>query len=252
MTLSLVIVTCFAMSFTAVGCDCASCSRRFSLALHAGCATHAFELCCTVFLLDAEFRLLFPFCLLLSSVFLLNVASSSERLLFFPAMHRLSAECGRLCSPGFVPRCRRVLPRSGGAFLPSYPNFVLQALRAPFLRLPCPCCVELLTLSYHILSQARRLEICNIEPGDCAAVCSGGGHRFVLDLAAGHHRGFLCFSRHMWSRCSFLRDLDRFLKLRHVGEFPGCPHFIWDISLKELEKRISAAFLTIITRSLCN
>ena len=60
-------------------------------------ATHAFELCCAVFLLDAEFRLLFPFCLLPSSVLLLNVASSSERLLFFLAVHRLSAECGRLC-----------------------------------------------------------------------------------------------------------------------------------------------------------
>ena len=35
-----------------------------------------------------------------------------------------------------------------------------------------PCCVELFTLSYQTLSQARRLEICNIEPGDCAAVCS--------------------------------------------------------------------------------
>ena len=115
----------------------------------------------------------------------------------------------------------------------------------------CPCCVELLTLSYHILSQARRLEICNIEPGDCAAVCSGCGHRYVLDLAAGHLRGFLCLSWQMWSRCSCLRDLDLFLKL-HVGEFPGCPHFIWDISLVELEKRISAAFLTFITRSLCN
>ena len=33
---------------------------------------------------------------------------------------------------------------------------------------------------------------------------------------------------HLWSRCSFLRDLDLFLKLRHVEEFPGCPHFIWD------------------------
>ena len=39
----------------------------------------------------------FLFCLLPSSVFLLNVASSSERLLFFLAVHRLSAECGHLC-----------------------------------------------------------------------------------------------------------------------------------------------------------
>ena len=110
----------------------------------------------------------------------------------------------------------------------------------------CPCCVELLTLPYHILSQARWLEICNIEPGDCAAVCSRSGIGVCFGPAASHHRGSLCFSLHMWSRCSFLRDLDLFLKLRHVGEFPG------DISLVELEKRIPAAFLTIITRSLCN
>ena len=34
-----------------------------------------------------------------------------------------------------------------------------------------PCCVELLTLPYHILSQARRLEICNIAHDNSAAVC---------------------------------------------------------------------------------
>ena len=28
----------------------------------------------------------------------------------------------------------------------------------------------------------------------------------------------------MWGRDSFLRNLDLFLKLRHVEEFPGCPH----------------------------
>ena len=78
-------------------------------------------------------------------------------------------------------------------------------------------------LSYHILSQARLLEICNIELGDCR---SGIKNR---DLAASHRLGHLCFSWHAWSRCSFLRDLDLFLKLRHVEEFPGCPHFIWVI-----------------------
>ena len=52
-----------------------------------------------------------------------------------------------------------------------------------------------------------------------------------LDFAASHHLGHLCFSWHVWNRCSFLRYLDPFLKLRHVEEFPGCPHFIWDILL---------------------
>ena len=90
-------------------------------------------------------------------------------------------------------------------------------------------CVELLTLSYHFLSQARWLEVCIIAPGDCDAVCSRSGIGNFLDLAASHHRDHLCFSWHVWGRCSYLRDLDLFLKLRHVGEFPGCPHFIWDI-----------------------
>ena len=64
--------------------------------------------------------------------------------------------------------------------------------------------------------------------------------------------GAVCASHGTRSRCRLLRDLDLFLKLRHVGEFPGCPHFIWDKSLVELKRQISAAFLTVITRSLCN
>ena len=39
------------------------------------------------------------------------------------------------------------------------------------------------------------------------------GHRYVLDLAASHRLGHLCFSWHVWSRCSFLRNFDLFLKL---------------------------------------
>ena len=63
----------------------------------------------------------------------------------------------------------------GGAFLPSNPNLVLKALLAPVSSAAYPCCVEILTLSYHIVSQARRLKICNIELCDCAAVCSRSG-----------------------------------------------------------------------------
>ena len=145
--------------------------------------------------------------------------------LFVLAMCCLSADCGRLCCPGFVPRCRRALPRSGGL------SCRLTQSRAPSTSgtvslAAHPCCVELLTLSYH-LSQARRLGICNIEPGDCAAVCEMSAS--LQDLTVSHSLGQLFFSWHVWSRCSFLRDLDLFLKLRQVEEFPGCPHFILDI-----------------------
>ena len=64
--------------------------------MYAGGHFHAFELCELVSLRNADISFLFPFCLSLISVFLLNAASFAERLCFL-AMHRLSAECGRLC-----------------------------------------------------------------------------------------------------------------------------------------------------------
>ena len=123
------------------------------------------------------------------------------------------------------------------------PNLVLQALLA-LSSAACPCCVELLTLSYRILSQARRLETCKIDgdcaavPGDCAAVCSRSGIKKNRDLAASHRLGHLCFTWHVWSRCNFLRDLHLFLKVRYVVELPGCEHFIGDVSRVELEMQI--------------
>ena len=107
-----------------------------------------------------------------------------------------------------------------------------------------PCCVELLTISYHILSQARRLEISNVEPGDCAAVCSRSAslHLASALLSALSQASKIGTSLRVivWVICAshgtcgvaavFLHDLDLFLKLRHVEEFLGCPHFIWDIS----------------------
>ena len=77
----------------------------------------------------------FPSYLLLSPVFLLNVAVFADLALYLAV--------DGLC-------------------------LVLVELSCPLTQ----CCVELLPLSYHILSQARRLEICNIEPANCAAVCS--------------------------------------------------------------------------------
>ena len=139
-------------------------------------------------------------------VFLLNDVSS-----LLVAVHGLSAECGRLCWPGFVPCCLRALPRSGGAFLLSYPNLLLQALLAPFLRLPV-LVVWSFSRSVTTFSQARRLDICDTSPGDCAAVCSRSaslhlgelscgllevGLRHVLDLAASHRLGHLYLSWHV-------------------------------------------------------
>ena len=81
------------------------------------------------------------------------------------------------------------------------------------------------------------------------------GLRCVLDLAASHHLGHLCLFLHLWSHCSFLRNLDQLPEtLRHHVDkkFPVCPHFIWDISLVETRDANFTAFLTVITRSLCN
>ena len=72
-----------------------------------------------------------------------------------------------------------------------------------------------------------------------ALLSAQGLHRYVLDLVASPHLGHLCFSWHVWGRGSFLLlNLDLYQELRHVEEFPGCPHFIWDISCVELERQI--------------
>ena len=164
----------------------------------------------------------FSFHLLLSSVFLLSVASFSQRLLFFLAMHRVSAECGSLLSWLSTSQSEAFASVWWSPLTQSRASSTSGAdSSAAYL------CVELFTLSYHCLSQARPLEICNIEPGDCAAVCSRSGIK-NRDLAANHHRGHLCFSRDVWGRCGSLRDLDLFLNLRLVDEFPGCRHFILD------------------------
>ena len=54
-------------------------------------------------------------------------------------------------------------------------------------------CVEHFTLSYHFVSQARQLEICNIEPGDCAAVCSrSGSFHLATALLSARGRASVC------------------------------------------------------------
>ena len=135
------------------------------------------------------------------------------------------------------------------SFLALLPNLVLQALLTPFLRLRILVVVgsfsrSLTTFSLKLAgSRSATLSLATV------LLSAPGRASKNRDFIASHLLGHLCFSWHVWSRCSFLRDHDLFLKLRHVGEFPGCPHFIWDISCVELERLISAAFLTVITRS---
>ena len=149
------------------------------------------------------------------------------------------------------------LPR--WSFLALLP-LVLQARLAPIPRLPILAvwsCSRPLSLSLKLV--CCRLEICNIVPGECAAVCSRSASLHPateLRSARGratacsgpcceHRLGHLCLPLHLRSHCSFLRDLDLFLKLFDITStrnFPWCPHFTWDISLVELEMQISRRF----------
>ena len=111
----------------------------------------------------------------------------SSLSLLLVALHSLSSGMRplpdadvRLCSPGFVPRCPRALPRSGGAS---------SALDLQHLTWRLPCCL--------------RLRCCLLEVG----------RRHVLDLAASHRLDHLCLLLQLWSHVSFLRNLDLFLKL---------------------------------------
>ena len=140
MNSSLVVVTCFAISF-ALRSDA---TARLVLGASLSCIArgrqfHAFGLC--------EIS---SFCWM--------------RILVFSFLFTCCCTQSLCC--GLVPRCRRSLTRSGGAFLLSF-TLVLQARMAPFLWLPLLGAFECSLPP----PQARRLEICNIEPGD-GAVCS--------------------------------------------------------------------------------
>ena len=134
---------------------------------------------------------------------------------------------------------------------------MLPARLAPFLRLPLLGAFSC-SLSP---SQARSLEICNIEPGDCAAVCSRsaslhlatellsarGRARHVLDFVATHrldHLHCLCIFDHLLknSLTSHRQEVSRVSAL-HLRRLAGrsrcaCPHSIWDISLVEFERQV--------------
>ena len=164
-----------------------------SLALHAG-ATHAFELCGISSFCRMRIRLLFP---------PLRYVSSAEKVSSsLVAVQSLSAECGRFCCPGFVRRCLRA------------------------------CLGGVVTLSHHLLSHARRLEICHSTPGDFAAVSSRSGIGMfwtllrVLSWVICASHGTYVVPTVFWAT------------LISVEEFPACPYFIWDTSCVELERQI--------------
>ena len=68
---------------------------------------------------------------------------------------------------------------------------------------------------------------------------SSGSYVLVMARVLQLHNGVLC-------------NLDLFLKLRYVEEFPGCRHFIGDVPRVRTRDADSACFLTEITRSSCD
>ena len=122
------------------------------------------------------------------------------------------------------------------------------------------CGAVLAHLSLSLKLVCCRLEICTIVPGDCAAVCSRsaslhpatelrsvrGRASVCSGLAVSHRVGHLCLPLHLWSRCSFLRNLDLFLKLFDITSTRS----FQDVRISSGAN--FAAFLTVITRSLCN
>ena len=121
------------------------------------------------------------------------------------------------------------LPRSGGTFMLSF-TLVLQA------RLTCSSAAQLFTLSFsfsqtrllsardlqHLAQRQRFVYRCHASA--CAGPCnvsSSGSSVPILALVESRHS-----SAQFWSTPETLRH-------RFDKEFPGCLHFIWDISLAE-------------------
>ena len=176
-------------------------------------------------------------------------ADPSSRSSLLVAVHGLPAECG-LCtslSTG-LPRWSflALLPLScfkhvWRRFLGCLP-LLCGASHALFLFLSSSSVVGSRSATSHLANamlSARNLHHC-IRQLSCGL--PEVWLQNILDLTASHRLGHLCLPLHLWSHCSFLRGLDRFLELQHVEEFPGCPHFTWDIFLLELEMQILRLF----------
>ena len=150
MTSSLVVVTCFEISF-ALRSDATArliLDASLSLALHAGCRSHAFELFEISSFSDK--RLLFSLYLLLCTVFLLNAAVLVDLALYLAV--------GGLCLGLLELSCSLSLS-------------CFKHVRHRFFG-----CLSLEPFSCSLSpSQARRLEVGITAPGDRAAVCSRSG-----------------------------------------------------------------------------
>ena len=159
----------------------------------------------------------FPLYLLLCTVFLLKAAIFVDLALYLAVYGLASVELS--CS---------------------LTTLVLQARLAPIPRLPILVvwsCSRSLSLSLKLVF--CRLEICNFLPGDCAAVCSRSASLHpATELRPARGRASVCSGPCCGSSSGPSVNLDLFLKLPHVEEFPGCPRSIWVISCVELERQI--------------
>ena len=138
---------------TAVSCDCASHYWRFCLAVYAGGHSHATEKLCDLV------------CWMRISVFPFLSACCRARCFFWMRPSLLTWLCTSLSA---------CLPR--WSFLALLPYSCFKRVWHRFLG--C-LSLELFTLYF---SQARRLEISNIHPGDFAAVCSRSGINKIWTL----------------------------------------------------------------------
>ena len=155
-------------------------------------------------------------------------------------MHSLSAECGRLGWPGFVPRCRRLclglvelscslsLSCFQHVWLRFFGCLSLEPLHALFLLKLAVSRSATLNLAIALLSARGRASACS---GPCCESSSGSS---ALSVHFDHLlKNSLTSHRQEVLRVSAL----------HLRRLAGrtrcaCPHSIWDISLVEFERQV--------------
>ena len=167
--------------------------------------------------LSAECGSVFSFlCLLLRSVFLLNAAVFVDLALYLAVCGLASVELS----------CSRASGTSGtvsSAACPwSKPRSLSLSLKLAGSRSATYNLAAALLSARGQHSLTWRRSCCLLEVG----------HRYVVDLAASHRLGHLCFI--LFSSFSLRHHLDK--------KFPGCLHIIWDNSRVELERQIRFFF----------
>ena len=129
------------------------------------------------------------------------------------------------------------------SFFCSLTTLVLQERLAPIPRLPI-LSVWSCSRSLSLKLVCCRLEICNIGPGDCAAVCSRRASACSGPSCESPSGSSVLLMARVESRQFSAQPGSLPETLRHHldKKFPGCPHFIWDNSRVELERSNSACF----------